>query len=92
MSLPLARPEPVERAEGEIKRGCCFGQALVCPWEKPTIAKILRTFDLLEEFGNKLGPPHSKKVKNNIFELRIRGREEIRIFYTFKSREIILVL
>ena len=26
--------------------------------QKPTIAKVLRTIDLLEEFGQKLGPPH----------------------------------
>lgn len=25
--------------------------------------------------------PHSKKITNNLFELRIRGRQEIRIFY-----------
>ncbi len=32
--------------------------------EKPTIAKILRTIDLLESFGQQLTMPHSKKVDN----------------------------
>lgn len=58
--------------------------------EKGTIAKILRTIDLLEYFGEQLGPPHSKKIKDGIFELRIRGQQEIRIFYTFHNRQIIL--
>lgn len=52
--------------------------------EKPTIAKVLRTIDLLEEFGHRLGIPHSKKVAPDLFELRIRGRQEVRIFYTFR--------
>ena len=30
--------------------------------QKPTIAKVLRTVDLLEEFGPKLGAPHTKKI------------------------------
>jgi phage-related protein len=47
-----------------------------------TIAKVLRTIDLLERFGHRLGMPHSKKISKDIFELRIRGQQEIRIFYT----------
>jgi len=56
--------------------------------ESSTIAKILRTIDLLEYFNYKLGLPHSKKIKANFFELRIRGIQEIRIFYTFKQEKI----
>ena len=51
--------------------------------EKLAIAKVVRTIDLLETFGNNLGMPHSKKVAEKLFELRISGRQEIRIFYTF---------
>ena len=51
--------------------------------QKHTIAKTLRTIDLLEEFGFKLGMPHSKKLTANIFELRIRGDQEVRVFYCF---------
>ena len=46
--------------------------------EKPTIAKVLRTIDLLEHFGYQLGLPQSKKVKNNLFELRIHGQQPTR--------------
>ncbi len=43
--------------------------------DKPTIAKTLRTLDLLEKFGNNLCMPHNKKIDNNLFELRIRGKK-----------------
>jgi len=56
-----------------------------------TVAKILRTIDLLEKFGNRLGMPHSKKVSNKLFELRIRGEQEIRIFYCFNKGLIYLI-
>lgn len=59
--------------------------------EKSTIAKTLRTIEFLENFGNKLGMPYSKKIVNNIFEIRIRGAQEVRILYTFhKNRAVLL--
>lgn len=58
--------------------------------EKTTTAKILRTIDLLEKFNFRLSFPHSKKIINNVFELRIRGQQEIRIFYTFQKDKTIL--
>ncbi len=59
--------------------------------EKPTIAKVLRTIDLLECFGHQLGMPHSKKVGHKLFELRIRGRQEIRLIYTFHNDKTIIM-
>lgn len=59
--------------------------------KKPVIAKILRTLDLLEKFGNKLGMPHSKKIEKDLFELRIRGKEEVRIFYCFHKNSAYLL-
>jgi len=59
--------------------------------EPPTIAKTLRTLDLLEKFGNKLGMPHSKNIATGIFELRIRGKQEVRIFYCFHRNTIFLL-
>lgn len=44
--------------------------------------KIAVVLDLLEEFGTLVGPPHSKKVTGTpLWELRILGRDNIRIFY-----------
>lgn len=59
--------------------------------EPPTVAKILRTIDLLEKFGNTLGLPHSKKIGQRLFELRIRGRQEVRILYTFHMNAAVLL-
>ena len=59
--------------------------------QKPTIAKVLRTIDLLETFGQKLGPPHTKKISARLFELRISGRQEVRILYSFHKLQIFLL-
>lgn len=59
--------------------------------EKRTIAKVLHTIDLLEEFGQRLGMPHSKRVKDNLFELRVRGIQEVRIFYSFHKSYAVLL-
>jgi len=59
--------------------------------EETAIAKTLRTTDLLEKFGHQLGMPHSKKVTNKLYELRVRGKQEIRIFYCFNRGVIYLI-
>ncbi|OGE96131.1 MAG: hypothetical protein A3E98_03415 [Candidatus Doudnabacteria bacterium RIFCSPHIGHO2_12_FULL_48_11] len=59
--------------------------------EKKTIAKVLRTVDLLERFSYRLPMPHSKKITGNLFELRTRGRQEVRIFYCFCQGKIYLL-
>ncbi|MAG45012.1 hypothetical protein CL633_03960 [bacterium] len=59
--------------------------------EKSAYAKTLRTIDLLEKFSHKLGMPHSKKILKNLYELRIRGKKEIRICYIFRKKQIILL-
>lgn len=66
-------------------------EKFIASLEKSTIAKTLRTIDLLENFGYQLGLPQSKKVRSNLFELRIRGQQEVRIFYTFKNGGAILL-
>lgn len=59
--------------------------------EKSTIAKVLHVIDLLEKFGHQLGLPHSKKMSTDLFELRIRGQQEVRIFYTFQKGSVVMV-
>lgn len=54
-------------------------------------AKIISLITLLETHGNILGMPHSKRLGSNLFELRIRGKEELRILYCFRKRDIILL-
>ena len=59
--------------------------------EKPIMAKVLRTIDLLDMFGHQLRLPHSKSMGNKIFELRIRGQQEVRIFYVFHKMTAVLL-
>ena len=56
-------------------------------------AKISNTFDLLEKYGVNLGRPHVKKLKNyNLWELRILGGDNIRIFYVaIKDKKFLLL-
>jgi len=54
-------------------------------------AKILHQINLLQLYGSKLGMPHSKIIISGIYELRIRGKEEIRIFYCFSMKTIYLL-
>ena len=59
--------------------------------EKQSIAKVLHTIDLLEIFGHTLAMPHAKKVGGKLFELRVRGQQEVRIFYSFFQNSIWLL-
>lgn len=59
--------------------------------DQSTIAKIGNKIDLLERFGHLLPMPYSKKVTDELYELRIRGRAEVRILYSFVSNEVILL-
>jgi len=59
--------------------------------QKPITAKVLRTIDLLEKFGPKLGLPHTKKISVRLFELRVFGKQEVRIFYSFHKSQIFLL-
>ena len=52
-------------------------------WDLQTRAKIAREMRYLRELGFALRMPHSKMLEQDIFELRIHGRQEIRMLYTF---------
>lgn len=59
--------------------------------QKSARAKIGHLLDLLAKHGYVLGIPHAKRIMPEIYELRVRGKEELRIFYTFRRKEIILL-
>jgi len=49
---------------------------------KGLLARYLRLTDLMLEFGPNLGFPHTKVIKNELYELRIKSQEGIaRVFY-----------
>lgn len=55
-------------------------------------AKIVHTIKLLKQYGNKLSMPHSKTLHSGLYELRIRGKEELRILYCFTQKNTIYLL
>ncbi len=59
--------------------------------EKPIGTKVARHIDLLKQFGSELRMPYSKSLGNHLFELRIRGQQEVRIFYTFYENRAVLL-
>ena len=54
-------------------------------------SKIIHNIRLLQEYGNMLGMPHTKILGRGLYELRMRGKEELRIFYFFRQRTIYLL-
>ncbi len=56
-------------------------------------SKIADILDLLKEFGVLVGPPHSKKLTGtSLWELRIVGGDNIRIFYVAIVNRTFLLL
>jgi len=51
----------------------------------------MHEIDLLERFGPHLALPHSRKIENDLWELRIRGETQVRILYTFINKTIVLL-
>jgi len=65
-------------------------QKFIALLEKLAIARVLRTIDLLEQFGYKLSLPHSKSLGRGLFELRVRGKQEVRLFYGYFNNQAII--
>lgn len=75
----------------ETKRGEKPVEEFVKSLDEATIAKVIHTIDLLEKYGPFLGMPHAKKLTSDLYELRIRGKQGIRIIYSFVKEKIILL-
>lgn len=56
-----------------------------------TRKKIAFLINLLERFGKHLSMPYSKKITDKFYELRVRGKVEIRMIYAFEGNEAILL-
>ncbi len=54
-------------------------------------SKIIHNVRLLRQYGNMLGMPHAKMLGGGLYELRIRGKEELRICYCFKQKSVYLL-
>ncbi len=63
-------------------------QTFLLSLDDPTVSKVINSLELLDELGEQIRPPRSKKVAKNIYELRVLGNLSIRIFYTFYNKNI----
>ena len=66
-------------------------KAFVKKIQKPTQSKVLRAIELLEQYGRNLSMPHAKRITNILYELRIRGIQEVRIFYILQEDSALLL-
>ncbi|MEX0616476.1 MAG: type II toxin-antitoxin system RelE/ParE family toxin [Candidatus Woykebacteria bacterium] len=75
----------------ESSRGEKFVEEFIKTLDEPTVAKVIHVIDLLESYGSRLGMPHTKKLTADLYELRVRGRQEIRILYGYAKKDIYLL-
>jgi phage-related protein len=57
-----------------------------------TLAKLRNQVRLLAEYGPKLMMPHAKPIGDGLYELRVRGKEEVRSLYIFMLPDKIVLL
>ncbi len=77
----------------ENSRGEKLIEEFIDSLEAKSRLKINRAFELLEIFGLKGGYPHVKKLTgSNLWEYRILGSDNIRIFYVSMTGKMFLVL
>ena len=56
-------------------------------------AKILRVIHSIKDYGLNAALPHIKKLTGTpLWEIRILGKDNIRVFYVIPGKELILVL
>lgn len=56
-----------------------------------SVGKINKAVGLLEKYGNTIRYPHTKHISEGVFELRVIGVSNIRIFFVFKNDEAIIL-
>lgn len=58
---------------------------------KITQAKIFHAFELVQKYGTQIGMPHVKRLKKDLYELRIKGTQECRLIFTISKNRIIFL-
>jgi phage-related protein len=67
-------------------------EAFIYKMQKPTKAKLTRLLDLLERFGPELSMPHTRAMGDGLYELRVRGKQEVRVFYVYAKGSTVYLL
>lgn len=66
-------------------------QEFIASLQAQAYARTLRTIGLLVQYGHVLTMPHSKHVESRLWELRVRGKQEVRLLYTFHNERAIIL-
>jgi len=66
-------------------------QEFILKLDKKTKANVYRTIGLLGKYGNNLPMAPSKSLGGGLFELRTRGKKEIRLLYGIDIEGAIVV-
>lgn len=53
--------------------------------------KTAHLLELLSHKGFEVRMPYSKQLYHNLYELRVRGKIEVRIFYSFFGQDVLLL-
>lgn len=53
--------------------------------------RTMKQLALLQQVGPNLGPPLTKKIRSNLYELRVLGQVQVRILFTTQGNSIILL-
>lgn len=75
----------------KTRRGDVPVELFIKEQDHATYTKILHSIVLLKNNGPFLRPPYSKKLQHNLYELRVSGKNAVRIFYTFLGKEYYLL-
>lgn len=59
--------------------------------EKSSRARLTRDISLLKENGLDLRMPFAKKIDNKLWELRIGGKQKVRVIYSIKGNQIYII-
>lgn len=54
-------------------------EEFIKPLSSSSRSKVIHMIRLLKQFGTFLNMPHAKKITKEIYELRVRGKEEIKL-------------
>lgn len=75
----------------ESPRGEKFVKEFIDKQSPAVKGKYIGMIDFLEEYGPFLSGKYTKKLRKDLYELRITGKEQIRVLYTVQKRKIVLL-
>ena len=75
----------------ESPRGERFVKKFIDKQSPAVKGKYIGMIDFLKEYGPFLSSKYTKKIRKDLYELRITGKEQIRVLYTVWQKNIILL-